>query len=456
MDYIGFNGSATSFNLLADLRFKDADGSHYVGFQSPSAVGANLVWTLPASDGSANRVLKTDGSGNLNFAEITNDYVASNAAIAGTKISPDFGSQNIVTTGTLGSGAITTTGDITINEPNPVIFFNDSGNNPDYEVGNHDGVFAIQDNTNSANRLVINTDGHIDIAGNVDFGAGIDVTGNITATGDITVTNADPRIRLVDSDNDSDFSVYGNGGAFTIADETNAANRFSIASNGTISSLGNHDFSAGIDVTGNITVTGTVDGVDIATRDTLFGGLTASSGVLTDGVNATTQTSSDNTTKVATTAYVTTAVNNLINGAPAALDTLNELAAAMNDDAAFSTTVTNSLATKMPLAGGQFTGNITFSGSQTVDGRDLSVDGSKLDGIESGATADQTASDIKTLLNSSGLVNAQIDASAAIAGSKISPTFTSDITINEANPVIFFNDTGDNPDYEVGNHDGAL
>ena len=59
------------------------------------------------------------------------------------------------------------------------------------------------------------------------------------------------------------------------------------------------------------------------------------------------------------------------------MDTLNELAAAMNDNASFSTTVTNSLATKMPLAGGQFTGNITFSGSQTVDGRDLSVDGSK-------------------------------------------------------------------------------
>ena len=40
---------------------------------------------------------------------------------------------------------------------------------------------------------------------------------------------------------------------------------------------------------------------------------------------------------------------------------------------------------KLPKAGGQMTGNITFSGAQTVDGRDLSVDGSKLDGIASGA-----------------------------------------------------------------------
>ena len=49
--------------------------------------------------------------------------------------------------------------------------------------------------------------------------------------------------------------------------------------------------------------------------------------------------------------------------------------------------------------GGQMSGNITFSGSQTVDGRDLSVDGAKLDGIEASATADQTASEIVALIS---------------------------------------------------------
>ena len=199
----------------------------------------------------------------------------------------------------------------------------------------------------------------------------------------------------------------------TAIDSTTIANgssSVSVANNGAITSNANHDFSAGIDVTGNITVTGTVDGVDIATRDTLFGGLTSSSGVLSNGVAATTQGASDNTTKVATTAYVTTAINNLINGAPSALDTLNELAAAMNDDAAFSTTVTNSLATKMPLAGGQFTGNITFSGSQTVDGRDLSVDGAKLDGIEAGATGDQTNAEIRAAVEAASDSNVFTDA----------------------------------------------
>lgn len=51
----------------------------------------------------------------------------------------------------------------------------------------------------------------------------------------------------------------------------------------------------------------------------------------------------------------------------------------------------------LPLTGGQLTGNITMSGTETVDGRDLSVDGAKLDGIEAGATADQTKSDIDAL-----------------------------------------------------------
>ena len=50
-------------------------------------------------------------------------------------------------------------------------------------------------------------------------------------------------------------------------------------------------------------------------------------------------------------------------------------------------------------SGSQMTGNLTFSGSQTVDGRDVSVDGTKLDGIEAGATADQTASEVAGLIS---------------------------------------------------------
>ena len=88
--------------------------------------------------------------------------------------------------------------------------------------------------------------------------------------------------------------------------------------------------------------------------------------IIPTGSVATTQGASDNTTKVATTAYVTTALANLADSAPSTLNTLNELAAALGDDANFSTTVTNSIAAKLPLAGGTLTGNLTLYSSAPV------------------------------------------------------------------------------------------
>jgi hypothetical protein len=68
---------------------------------------------------------------------------------------------------------------------------------------------------------------------------------------------------------------------------------------------------------------------------------------------------SSNDVTPATTQYVTTAIGNLVDTAPSTLNTLNELAAALGDDVNFSTTVTDSIATKLPLAGGTMTGLLT-------------------------------------------------------------------------------------------------
>jgi hypothetical protein len=69
----------------------------------------------------------------------------------------------------------------------------------------------------------------------------------------------------------------------------------------------------------------------------------------------------------ATPADITTAINNLVDGAPTALNTLNELAAALADNASFSTTVTNSIATKLPLAGGTMSGDINMGGNDITN-----------------------------------------------------------------------------------------
>jgi hypothetical protein len=80
---------------------------------------------------------------------------------------------------------------------------------------------------------------------------------------------------------------------------------------------------------------------------------------LPTGTIATTQTAGNNSTAVATTAYVQTAVSNLVDTAPEALNTLNELAAALGDDANFATTTATNLGLKAPLASPTFTGTVT-------------------------------------------------------------------------------------------------
>jgi hypothetical protein len=72
-----------------------------------------------------------------------------------------------------------------------------------------------------------------------------------------------------------------------------------------------------------------------------------SSPALTGTPTAPTATAGTNTTQIATTAYVTSAISALVNGAGAALDTLQELAAALGNDASFSTTITTSIGTKL-------------------------------------------------------------------------------------------------------------
>ena len=101
----------------------------------------------------------------------------------------------------------------------------------------------------------------------------------------------------------------------------------------------------------------------------------ASSGILANasltGIpTAPTAPAGTNTTQIATTAYVTnsvsTAVNAVIDAAPSALNTLNELAAALNDDASFASTIATSLSSKASLTGSEVLTNKTISGSSNT------------------------------------------------------------------------------------------
>jgi hypothetical protein len=61
--------SALTLNAQNQLRFADSDSSAYVGFKSPATVASNIMWTLPASDGTEGQVLSTNGGGTLAWAD---------------------------------------------------------------------------------------------------------------------------------------------------------------------------------------------------------------------------------------------------------------------------------------------------------------------------------------------------------------------------------------------------
>ena len=124
-------------------------------------------------------------------------------------------------------------------------------------------------------------------------------------------------------------------------------------------------------VTGNLTgnVTGNITG-DVTGNLTASSGTTTVNDLVVNGTVDFTDTVLTNLaapsadTDAATKIYVDTQVANLVDSAPGTLDTLNELAAALGDDPNFSTTITNEIATKLPLAGGTMSGAIAMGSSK--------------------------------------------------------------------------------------------
>jgi hypothetical protein len=73
-------------------------------------------------------------------------------------------------------------------------------------------------------------------------------------------------------------------------------------------------------------------------------------------------------TGYATETYVGTAISNLVDAAPATLNTLNELAAALGDDANYASTISTALGLKAPLASPTFTGTVTIPSGASISG----------------------------------------------------------------------------------------
>lgn len=314
------NAKVASNAAIALSKLEVITSNRIVGNDSGNAVPKELTAAevrsiINVEDGATADQTASDIKTLLNSNGLVNAQIDASAAIAGTKISPDFGSQNIATTGTLASG------NLTITSTQPFLSLQDSNNENDYEVGNAGGLFRIRDVDAAANRLTISSAGVTTIAGNLDVGAGIDVTGEITATSHIDIPD-DARLKIGTGD---DLQIYHNGSTSYITD-------------------------AG---TGDLVINSTSGGLQFRT----------------------------NTTE--------SSIKCLQNGA---IELYHD----------------NIKKFETASAGVAVTGNITVSG--TVDGRDVATDGTKLDGIESNATADQTASEILTLIKTVDGAGSGLDA----------------------------------------------
>ncbi len=129
-----------------------------------------------------------------------------------------------------------------------------------------------------------------------------------------------------------------------------------LAANQTLYATGTHSFAA----TGLTEfMRSLLDDADAATARATLGAAPLASPALSGVPTAPTASGGTNTTQLATTAFVQSAVSALVNSAPGALDTLQELAAALGNDANFAATMTSALAAKAPLASPTLTGTPT-------------------------------------------------------------------------------------------------
>jgi hypothetical protein len=321
-----------------------------------SHIPANTVTInhLAVTDGTANQVLKTDGSGTLSFTTIeTNSISQGNTNVTVS----DTGTDGKITMTTEGTARweVTPTGHIL-----PLL----------------DDTYDIGSASKKIRDIYVST-------GSIKMGA--DTVLSINSDGDFEINDAsgDPKKIKVDeieigTGTDKLILKRGTDGKLESRKKVNgtlqaAEKLFSIASHTT------DDITEG---------SSKLFYTDARTRAAISGtgslSYNSSTGVMSFTMPAqNTSNITEGSNLYYTDARADARVALIVDSSPAALNTLNELAAALGDDPNFATTVSTSIGTKLPLAGGALTGAVTTN--STFDGRNVSVDGAKLDTIATSA-----------------------------------------------------------------------
>ena len=205
-----------------------------------------------------------------------------------------------------------------------------------------------------------------------------------------TADNYETTITFADPTADRTITFPNNSGTVAFTADISAATGGSVSETGT-QTLTNKTISLGSN-----TITGTLAQFNTAVTDADLAPINSptftGTPTLPTGTIATTQAAGDNSTAVATTAFVGTAVANLVDSSPALLNTLDEIAAAIGDDPNFATTITTSIGLKAPLASPTFTGTVSGITSTMVG---LGNVNNTSDVNKPVSTATQTALDLK-------------------------------------------------------------
>ncbi len=215
-----------------------------------------------------------------------------------------------------------------------------------------DGVISSTDtntDTNTQNRYstsVVSSSGiKLRLSGTGHNGSTSDDV-KFVGAGATTVSRTDASTITITSTDTNTNTTYSAGTGLSLSGTTFSLSGDTFDNEGTYSKLRAQATTAGDVGLGSVTN---------ESKATMF-----SSAALTGNPTAPTQAANNNSTRIATTAYVQTEITDLIGGAPGALDTLNELAAAIDDDASYASGITTSLGTKLPKSGGTMTGAIAM------------------------------------------------------------------------------------------------
>jgi len=251
--------TASTVNVTGDL---DVDG--HINLDNVSVSGVLTATTFSG-----------DGSGLIGVAS-TDNIVTGTAATftGGVDINSDLDVDGHTNLDNVSIAGVTTmSGNLTISNTLPSLFLTDTNNNDDYSIQNQNGYFAIKDESDGHNRLVIHPDGKNVIGGDLDVDghtnldnvsiAGVTTfTGAVTTGDHVTLSGQNPHITFTDTNHNPDFEIYGSAGNFKIWDSTSNVGRLIVNSDGHVDIPGNLDCGAGLDVTGNVIASGNVTAVD--------------------------------------------------------------------------------------------------------------------------------------------------------------------------------------------------